>query len=196
MAELTQFEMRLPAAPISQELPEPRAAHILERGQYDKPGAQVYAGTPAFLPPLRTTGDRPTRLDFARWLVDPTHPLTARVAVNRFWQQLLGAGIVRTPGDFGSQGEPPTHPELLDWLAGEFVRSGWDVKALVRLIVTSRTYRQSSAVEPAILELDPTNRWLALRTPARPDRGSRVKSSATRHSRSAGYCGVRSADRR
>jgi hypothetical protein len=161
MAELTQFEMRLPAAPISQELPEPRAAHILERGQYDKPGAQVYACTPAFLPPLRLAGERPTRLDLARWLVDPAHPLTARVAVNRFWQQLLGAGIVRTPGDFGSQGEPPTHPELLDWLAGEFVRSGWDVKALVRLIVTSRTYRQSSAADPALLGMDPANRWLA-----------------------------------
>jgi hypothetical protein len=161
MAELTRFEMQLPAALISQELPEPRVARILERGQYDKPGEAVTAATPAFLPPLTRAGPRPTRLDLARWLVDPAHPLTARVTVNRFWQQLIGAGIVRTPGDFGSQGEPPTHPELLDWLAREFVRSGWDVKALVRLIVTSRTYRQSAAVDPAVLEADPSNRWLA-----------------------------------
>jgi hypothetical protein len=161
MAELTHFEMRLPAALISQELAEPRVARILERGQYDKPGEQVSPGTPSFLPALRQAGDRPNRLDLARWLVDPEHPLTARVTVNRFWQQLLGAGIVRTPGDFGSQGEPPTHPELLDWLASEFVGTGWDVKALVRLIVTSRTYRQSAAVEAGMLEADPSNRWLA-----------------------------------
>lgn len=161
MAELIHYEMRLPAALISQELAEPRPAHILQRGQYDKPGELVTAATPAFLPPLRTTGPRPTRLDLARWLIDPAHPLTARVTVNRFWQQLFGAGIVRTPGDFGSQGEPPTHPELLDWLAGEFVRSGWDVKALVRLMVTSRTYRQGAAADPTLLEADPANRWLA-----------------------------------
>ncbi len=161
MAELTRFEMRLPAALISQELPEPRVARILERGQYDKPGEQVTPRTPSFLPPLSHAGERPNRMDLARWIVDPGHPLTARVTVNRFWQQLLGAGIVRTPGDFGSQGEPPTHPELLDWLASEFVRTGWDVKALVRLIVTSRTYRQSASVDGAVLEADPTNRWLA-----------------------------------
>jgi hypothetical protein len=94
-------------------------------------------------------------------LVDAKNPLTARVTANRFWQQLLGAGLVRTPGDFGAQGDPPSHPELLDWLASEFVRSGWDVKHLVRLIVTSRTYRQSSDVTPALLELDPSNKLLA-----------------------------------
>jgi hypothetical protein len=102
-----------------------------------------------------------TRLDFARWLVSPRHPLTSRVTVNRLWGQLFGAGLVRTPADFGAQGEPPTHPQLLDWLATEFMRTGWDVKRFVRLLVTSRTYRQSSDVSPALLEIDPANKLLA-----------------------------------
>jgi hypothetical protein len=133
----------------------------LIRGQYDKPGERVSPATPAFLPPLEPRGARPDRLDLARWIVDPRHPLTARVTVNRFWQQLFGAGLVRTPGDFGSQGEAPTHSALLDWLANEFVRTGWDVKGFVRLLVTSRTYRQDSRVSPELLELDPANKLLA-----------------------------------
>ncbi len=161
LSEQIHYELTYPNTLISRERAEPLPAHILIRGQYDKPGELVTPITPAFLPPLAPSGPRPTRLDLARWIVDEKNPLTARVTVNRFWQQLLGAGLVRTPGDFGAQGDPPTHPELLDWLASEFVRTGWDVKALVRLIVTSRTYRQSSDVTPALLELDPSNKLLA-----------------------------------
>jgi mono/diheme cytochrome c family protein len=161
LAEQVHYEMTLPVTPISRERDEPLPAHVLIRGQYDKPGERVAAGTPAFLPPVEAKGERVTRLDFARWLVSPKHPLTARVTVNRFWSQLFGAGLVRTPADFGVQGEAPTHPELLDWLASEFVRTGWDVKQLVRLIVTSRTYRQDSRATPALLEIDPANKLLA-----------------------------------
>ncbi|MDO8541197.1 MAG: PSD1 and planctomycete cytochrome C domain-containing protein [Opitutaceae bacterium] len=161
MAEQVHYEMTLPITLVSAERSEPLPARILIRGQYDKPGDPVEARTPAFLPPVEKTGGRVTRLDFARWLVSPTHPLTSRVAVNRFWQQLFGAGLVRTPTDFGAQGEPPTHPQLLDWLASEFMQSGWDVKRLVRLLVTSRTYRQDSRVTPKLLEIDPANKLLA-----------------------------------
>ena len=175
LSEQIHYELTYPNTLISRERAEPLPAHILIRGQYDKPGELVSPATPAFLPPLRrasssastststSTGAAaaPTRLDLARWIVDEKNPLTARVTVNRFWQQLLGAGLVRTPADFGAQGDPPTHPELLDWLASEFVRSGWDVKHLVQLIVTSRTYQQSSDVTPALLELDPSNKLLA-----------------------------------
>ena len=161
LAEQVHYEMTFPVTLISGERDEPLPAHIMIRGQYDKPGERVTAGTPAFLPPIPKGGERVTRLDFARWLVDPRHPLTARVAVNRLWLQLFGAGLVRTPADFGAQGEPPTHPQLIDWLASEFVRSGWDVKKFVTLLVTSRTYRQDSSVPPALLELDPLNKLLA-----------------------------------
>jgi mono/diheme cytochrome c family protein len=161
LAEQVHYETTLPVTPISAERAVPLPAHILIRGQYDKPGELVQPGLPAFLPPLAVTGPRPTRLDLARWLVDAKNPLTARVTVNRFWQQLFGAGLVRTPSDFGNQGEPPTHPELLDWLAVEFVRTGWDVKAFVRLLVTSRTYRQDSRVSPELLDRDPANKLLA-----------------------------------
>src|SRR5262249_9037794 len=101
------------------------------------------------------------RLGFARWLVSPANPLTARVTVNRYWQLFFGTGLVKTTEDFGVQGEPPSHPELLDWLATEFVRMGWDLKALNKLIVTSATYRQSSRLTPALRERDPDNRLLA-----------------------------------
>ncbi len=161
LAEQVHYELTLDASLIARELPEPLPAHVLIRGQYDKPGERVTPATPAFLPPMTVSSHRPTRLDLARWLVEPQNPLTARVTVNRFWQQLLGDGLVRTPGDFGAQGEPPTHPELLDWLASEFVASGWDVKHLVRLIVTSQTYRQDSRIDPQLLERDPANKLLA-----------------------------------
>jgi hypothetical protein len=121
------------------------------------------------LPPLPK--DAPlNRLTLAQWLVDPAHPLTSRVAVNRYWQTYFGYGIVKTQEDFGVQGEPPTHPELLDWLATEFIKSGWDVRAMQRLIVTSSTYRQSSKTTPALVEKDPENRLLA--------RGPRVRMPA------------------
>src|SRR5208282_1923859 len=107
------------------------------------------------------SGAPQNRLGFAEWLVDPANPLLARVTVNRFWQMYFGVGLVKTVEDFGSQGEWPSHPELLDWLATEFVRTGWDVKAMQRLIVTSATYRQSSKVTAASLQRDPENRLLA-----------------------------------
>jgi hypothetical protein len=139
---------------------KPRDTFVLIRGAYDKPGAKVTAGTPATLSPS-PAGAPANRLGLAHWLTSPDHPLTARVAVNRVWQQFFGVGLVKTSDDFGVQGEKPSHPELLDWLATEFVRSGWDVKRLHRLIVTSATYRQSSRVPPALAERDPENRLLA-----------------------------------
>jgi len=163
--------MAIPAALVMKERPEPRPAHLMVRGAYDQPGELVERNTPSFLPPLERPGQGPrTRLDLARWLVDPSHPLTARVAVNRFWQQLLGVGLVRTSADFGAQGEWPSHPELLDHLAIEFVDSGWDVKALLRAIVLSKTYQQASAAPQAQYASDPSNRYLA--------RGSRYRLDA------------------
>src|SRR6185436_1470617 len=134
--------------------------HILIRGEYNRPGKAVTTGVPSALHGL-PTGAPTNRLALARWIVDPANPLTARVTVNRWWQMYFGAGIVRSVEDFGVQGERPSHPELLDWLAVELVRSGWDVKHLQRTIVTSATYRQSSRVTPALRERDPDNRLLA-----------------------------------
>ncbi len=150
----------LPSAMVMADMAKPRDTFVLMRGQYDQKGEKVTAGVPAFLPPLVSTQE-PNRLDFARWLVEPNHPLTSRVIVNRAWQLYFGAGLVKTVEDFGSQGEWPSHPELLDWLATEFVRSSWNVKALHRLIVTSATYRQSSVVRPELVARDPENRLLA-----------------------------------
>jgi hypothetical protein len=145
---------------IMKERATPRPAYILVRGEYDNPGEQVQRATPAVLPPMSTDQPR-DRLGFAKWLVAPEHPLTARVAVNRFWQQLFGVGLVKTAEDLGSQGEWPSHPELLDFLAQRFVASGWDVKALMRLMVTSETYKQRSDVGAAAYVADPRNRRLA-----------------------------------
>lgn len=144
---------------VLKQKPEPRKTWLLVRGVWDSHGDEVQPQTPAVLSDKSSTAR--SRLDLARWLVDGQHPLTARVAVNRYWQMYFGHGLVRTPGDFGTQGEPPTHPELLDWLAVEFVESGWDIKHLQRLIVTSATYRQSSDVSPDLLQRDPENRLLA-----------------------------------
>jgi hypothetical protein len=155
-----QFVESLPTVMVMQERDTPRDTFLLLRGAYDKPGDKVTPGVPALLPPL-PKGSPNNRLGFARWLVDPSNPLTARVAVNRFWQMYFGAGLVKTVEDFGSQGEWPSHPELLDWLATEFVRTGWDVKAMQKLIVTSATYRQSSKATPELLQKDPENRLLA-----------------------------------
>jgi hypothetical protein len=143
-----------------EEMPAPRQTRIFRRGDYQQLGEVVTAGVPASLPPL-PTGAPANRLGLARWLTDPGNPLTARVAVNRLWQAVFGAGLVRTAEDFGAQGEWPSHPELLDWLAVEYVRSGWDTKRLLRLLVTSATYRQSSNVSRELFEKDPQNRLLA-----------------------------------
>src|SRR5207248_8193421 len=124
-------------------LPTPRPAHILMRGEYDKKGAQVLPGVPAVLPRLPDAAPN-NRLGLAQWLVQRANPLTARVTVNRLWQMLFGAGIVKTVEDFGAQGDWPSHPEVLDWLAVDFMESGWDMKRLLKKIVTSATYRQSS----------------------------------------------------
>ncbi len=129
---------------IMEEAPNPKDTFILNRGAYDRPGEKVSRGVPAALHPLPANSPA-NRLGLARWLVDSANPLTARVAVNRFWQGYFGTGIVKTVEDFGSQGEWPSHPELLDWLATDFVQSGWDVKRLQKTIVMSATYRQSSA---------------------------------------------------
>ncbi len=145
---------------VMEELEPPRDTFLLVRGAYDVPGDPVSPGVPAVLPPLPESSER-NRLAFARWLVEPDHPLTARVTVNRFWQMLFGTGLVKTAENFGLQGEYPSHPELLDWLATTFMDSGWDVKAVLREIVTSATYRQESAVTPEELESDPENRMLA-----------------------------------
>ena len=159
-AERDALDKAIPATFIYRDIEKPRESFVMIRGQYNKPGERVFPGTPAIFPPL-PKGDATNRLALARWLVDPQHPLTARVAVNRFWQQFFGVGIVKTANDFGSQGEPPTHPELLDWLATTFQQDGWDVRKLVKLFVLSSTYRQSSQVTPAALAADPENRWLA-----------------------------------
>jgi hypothetical protein len=145
---------------VMKELDTPRDTFIHLRGAYDKPGERVVASTPASLPEIEKKRLL-NRLDLARWIVDRNHPLTARVAVNRYWQMYFGTGLVKTTEDFGTQGEWPSHPELLDWLASEFIDSNWDVKAMQRLMVLSQTYRQSSKTNPRALELDPENRWLS-----------------------------------
>ena len=135
-------------------------ARVLFRGMYDQPRAHVAAGVPAALPPMAASLPR-NRLGLARWIVDDANPLTSRVTVNRYWQQVFGAGLVRTSEDFGAQGELPSHPALLDWLAVEFRDSGWDIKQFFRLLVTSATYRQSARMTPETLEQDPDNRLLS-----------------------------------
>ena len=149
----------IPRVMVMEDMAKPRDSFIYDKGLYNKPGVKVGPLVPAVLPPLKA--DKIDRLALANWLVSKEHPLTARVTVNRLWQQFFGTGLVKTSNDFGVQGERPSHPELLDWLAVEFVESGWDVKHVVRLIVTSATYRQSSAVSKTLLERDPENRLLA-----------------------------------
>ena len=146
---------------VMQEIPDSEPdAHVLNRGMYDQKLERVTAGTPAALPPMAASLPR-NRLGLATWLVDETNPLTSRVTVNRFWQQLFGTGLVATSDDFGGQGETPSHPELLDWLAVEFRDSGWDVKQLFRTLVTSATYRQSALTTPEKTARDPENRLLS-----------------------------------
>ncbi|MDX1946627.1 MAG: DUF1553 domain-containing protein [Pirellulaceae bacterium] len=190
LRDLEKFQASLPTTMIMEELPEPRPAHILLRGQYDQPGEKVEREVLTKLAPMLKDAPR-NRLGMAKWLVDPANPLPARVTVNRFWQMLFGVGLVKTAEDFGSQGEWPVQPELLDYLATEFSGAptptrrasegdtqarrasegtSWDTKRLLRQIITSSTYRQSSKVTPALWQRDPENRLLA--------RGPRVRLSA------------------
>jgi SAM-dependent methyltransferase len=157
---LTKFERGIVNVMVMRDRPKPRESHILIRGAYDKYGAKV---EPLVIEKLARApaGSPKNRLALARWLVDPKNPLPARVLANRYWQLIFGTGIVKTAEDFGVQGEPPSHAELLDFLAVEFRDSGWDTKRLIRLMVTSRAYRQSSATTPALREKDPLNRLLA-----------------------------------
>ena len=154
------FEEGLPTVMVMEEMKDPRETRILVRGEYNRPAKKVVPGMPAALHPL-PPGAPTNRLALARWLVDPANPLTARVTVNRWWQAYFGAGLVRTVEDFGAQGERPSHPELLDWLAAELVASRWNAKHLQKSIVMSAAYRQSSRVAPALLERDPDNRLVA-----------------------------------
>jgi hypothetical protein len=142
---------------VSQRSKDPRETRMFRRGDFLQPLAPVAPGTLASLHRLQPRGEKADRLDLARWLVDPANPITARVMVNHVWANLLGQGLVRTPNDFGVRGERPTHPELLDWLATEAVRLGWSPKALIRTIVGSATYRQSSRHRPELLDRDPQN---------------------------------------
>jgi hypothetical protein len=169
---LNELNAKLPPvsyAPVLLENDTPPKTYIHVKGDWRDRGAEVEPGTLAVLPPL-PAGDKATRLALARWLVSPDHPLTSRVAVNRIWQEVFGRGIVYTSEDFGTQGDRPTHPELLDWLSTEYMQRGWSMKQMVRLLVTSSTYRQSSHARPELQEKDPGNTLLArqsrLRLPA------------------------------
>lgn len=159
-AERKALEDTIPATFIMAELPQPRESFIMDRGLYDQPTEKVDRGTPAVFPGLPVK-ENASRLDLAKWLVSDENPLTSRVAVNRLWQQFFGTGLVKTANDFGSQGTPPTHPELLDWLAVTFREGGWDMKQFVKMIVTSHSYRQSAAFTEQGLQADPENQWLA-----------------------------------
>ncbi|HBH51853.1 MAG TPA: hypothetical protein DDY91_08180 [Planctomycetaceae bacterium] len=173
-AQIPQFVTTL----VMQERPQPRKTHIHIRGDFLRHGTEVQPSIPAALPPLALQTDRPNRLDLARWLIDSRNPLTPRVTINRVWQKLFGRGIVETENDFGTQGTPPTHPELLDWLAAEFMQPTqstatpaadgslapeipWSLKRMLKLLVTSATYRQSSHWRPELAEVDPANKLYA-----------------------------------
>ena len=170
-SELTQLEKPLTTVMVMSDVAKMRPTYILDRGNYASPrkDQEVRMGVPSALPPL-PEGAAGNRLGLAKWLVQPNHPLTARVTVNRYWHMLFGRGIVSTLEDFGAQGEWPSHPELLDWLAVDFVEHGWDIKRMLKLMVLSNTYRQTSRTTPALLERDPENRLLA--------RGPRFRLSA------------------
>ncbi|MBI1372589.1 MAG: DUF1553 domain-containing protein [Phycisphaera sp.] len=160
-AKEAELQKPLTTVMVMADMAKPRDTFVLNRGQYDQPTkVKVEPGTPAVLPPMPEGAPR-NRLGLAQWLFSKEHPLTSRVAVNRYWLMLFGNGIVNTPGDFGSQGEFPSHPELLDWLAVDFRESGWDVKRMIKQIMMSATYRQSSKMRPDLMERDPQNRLLA-----------------------------------
>jgi mono/diheme cytochrome c family protein len=160
----------VPGTFIFKDLTSPRESFVMMRGQYTKPGEKVEPNTPSFLPPLAKSGKRANRLDLAKWLVAAENPMTARVAVNRYWQQFFGTGLVKSSGDFGAQGELPSHPELLDFLSVRFRETGWDVKAMVRLMLTSQTFREAARLTPELHKRDPENRLYA--------RGPRIRLDA------------------
>jgi len=166
--ELREVEPKIPTTMILRERQEPRETFVHKRGDFLDPGPKVSGDVPAVLPPLAKTAEQATRLDFARWLVSDENPLTPRVAMNRDWQKFFGRGLVETEDDFGTQGTPPTHPELLDWLAIEF-RRDWDVKRMHRRIVTSSTYRQSSKSHSDLAAVDPQNKRLGRQARLRLD---------------------------
>lgn len=162
-AEIAKVRSSQPTTLVMRERMQPKPAYLLKRGEYDQPDKDLGPmprAVPDFLPPF-PEGAPLNRLGFADWLLSDEHPLLARVTVNRFWHQFMGAGIVTTADDFGSQGMPPTHPELLDWLAVEFRESGWNTKGLVKMIVMSNAYQQDSAITPEKLKADPKNQWLS-----------------------------------
>ena len=163
------LKKQIPTSMVMAQMDSPRDTFILIRGQYNQHGEKVTPNVPASLSPL-PDGAPANRLGLARWLIDSKNPLVARVTVNRLWALVMGAGIVKTANDFGTKGSLPTHPELLDWLATDFVHSGWDVKRLMKMMVTSATYRQSARVTPEIIEKDPYNQYFA--------RGPRFRLSA------------------
>ena len=183
--ELREIEPKIATTMILRERSEPRETFVHKRGDFLDRGAKVTGGVPAVLPPLEHEGEQATRIDFARWLVSDSNPLTPRVVMNRHWQKFFGRGLVETEDDFGTQGTPPTHPELLDWLAIEFVSGGsrtsnvesrrstfdrsWDAKRMHRLIVTSSTYRQSSTVRSDLAAVDPQNKLLGRQSRLRLD---------------------------
>ena len=168
--ERDQLEKQIPMAMVMRERKEVRETRIMKRGQYDDPGEVVQRNAPEFLHPMKRSGDVASRMDLANWFIDKENPLTARVAVNRIWQQLFGVGLVKTSEDLGAQGEVPSHPLLLDYLTVSFVNSGWDVKALIKKIVLSKAYKQSSNIDESLFKKDPENRLLA--------RGSRFRMDA------------------
>lgn len=160
-SERANYEKSVPSTFVFRDLPKPRQSYVMKRGEYNQPGEKVEPGTPSILPALAKSGERATRLDLARWLVSRENPLTSRVVVNRFWQQVFGTGLVKTSHDFGTQGEVPSHPELLDYLALRFQEADWDIKALMRELVMAKTFRQESAAASPRWDVDPDNRRLA-----------------------------------
>ena len=170
-ADLTKTEADLPGSFVFADLPQPRQSAVMMRGQYDKPGDKVEPNTPSFLPKLSGLDKRrANRLDLAKWLVSPEQPLVPRVVVNRFWQQIFGTGLVKSSGDFGTQGDLPSHPELLDGLADQFRAGGWNVRELLKTMLVSKAFKQSSEAPESLWTLDPENRLLG--------RGPRIRLDA------------------
>jgi mono/diheme cytochrome c family protein len=169
ISDLREAEPKIPTTMILRERDEPRETYVHRRGDFLDQGAKVTGGVPEVLPPLEACGNTPSRLDFARWLVAAQNPLTARVMMNRDWQKLFGRGLVETEDDFGVQGAPPSHPELLDWLSTEFVDRDWDMKLMHRQMLTSSVYRQSSDLRSDVAIRDPQNRLLARQSRLRLD---------------------------